>query len=156
MREALFATLREVISRAKVLDLFAGSGALAIEALSRGAEHALLVEQDRGAARTIEANLEKAGLSGKAEIIRTDFHSALRKLERRGDEFDLVFIDPPYQSALLEEAVRVLAEYRVVSCQAIIVVEHFKKMEPPTSIAGIQHSSTRFYGQTALSYYQVE
>lgn len=156
VREALFATLPVDISRAKVLDLFAGSGALAIEALSRGAERALLVEQDNVAARTIETNLERTGLSGKAEIIRADFRSALRKLKRRGEGFDLVFIDPPYQSDLIEEAARVLAKYRVVSCQATIVVEHFKKMEPPTSISGIPHRSTRFYGQTALSYYQTE
>ncbi|NQU07680.1 MAG: 16S rRNA (guanine(966)-N(2))-methyltransferase RsmD [Candidatus Abyssubacteria bacterium] len=154
VREALFATLGEDVPGKRVLDLFAGSGALAIEALSRGAEFAALVEKEPTVARTIESNLQKTGLSDRAKIIRADFRSALRKLGRDKERFDLVFIDPPYQSGLLDEVAEALTKHRVTNSRSIIVVEHFKKADPPESISGLPLARTRDYGQTSLSYYQ--
>ena len=93
VREALFSILADVTG-ARVLDLYAGSGALGIEALSRGAESALFVERDRRAAATVERNLASLGL--EAPVVRQD---ALRFLARAEGTFDLVFCDPPYDSA---------------------------------------------------------
>ena len=153
VREALFSVLGESISDARVLDLFAGSGALGIEALSRGARYAVFVESSPAAIRTITANLETAGLSETAEIIRADFRAALRKIGKRDDSFDIVFLDPPYQAGLLEDTAGALARHNIVSLHSIIVVEHFKKTRPPGSISDIPLSRTRTYGQTCLSYY---
>jgi 16S rRNA (guanine966-N2)-methyltransferase len=99
VREALFSML-EPVAGARVLDLFAGSGALAIEALSRGAAAATLVERDARAAAVIRANLDALGLgSEEARVVNAPADAALRDASRRGDTYDLVFLDPPYRDA---------------------------------------------------------
>jgi 16S rRNA (guanine966-N2)-methyltransferase len=99
VREALFSTLGP-LDGARVLDLFAGSGALAIEALSRGAASALLVERDPRAVAAIRANLDALGLTPPdAEVHAGPARAALRSASARGDTYDLVFLDPPYRSA---------------------------------------------------------
>jgi len=99
VREAIFSMLGD-LGGAHVLDLFAGSGALAIEAISRGAAHAVMVECDAGAARVIRANLDALGLDGDAaEVRRTDALAALRSALAAQETYDLLFIDPPYERA---------------------------------------------------------
>jgi 16S rRNA (guanine966-N2)-methyltransferase len=99
VREALFSILGP-LDGLRVLDLFAGSGALAIEALSRGAAHALLVERDPRAAAVARANLESLGLGPEAaRVLRAPAATALRSARERGDAYDLVFLDPPYRDA---------------------------------------------------------
>jgi 16S rRNA (guanine(966)-N(2))-methyltransferase RsmD len=156
VRKALFDTIGDRIHDAVVLDLFAGTGAVGIEALSRGARRAVLVERDTVAARTISINIDKTNSSEEVDVLREDFRSALKKLGLQGEVFDLVFIDPPYESNLIEEAVEALASSRLISGNTLIVVEHFRKTEPPTAIAGMPLVQTRNYGQTSLSYYYHE
>lgn len=153
VRQGLFNILGGEVSGRKVLDLFAGSGALGIEALSRGAACAVLVEKNPRSACIIANNLQKAGLSDKAEIMKTDFRSALEKLNRRGEVWDLIFIDPPYQSVLLDKVIKILPKYCVISAKSIIVAEHFKKKELPPNILDIPLVQTRVYGQTCLSFF---
>jgi 16S rRNA (guanine966-N2)-methyltransferase len=99
VREALFSTLGPLDGEV-VLDLFAGSGALAIEALSRGAGRALLVERDPRAAAVIRSNLDRVGVGeGEARVVQAPARTALRDARARGDTYDLVFLDPPYRSA---------------------------------------------------------
>jgi 16S rRNA (guanine966-N2)-methyltransferase len=99
VREALFSMLGSV-DDARVLDLFAGSGALAIEALSRGAARATLVERDPRAVAVIRANLDALGLaSDEAQVVHAPAATALRDASRRGDTYDLVLLDPPYRDA---------------------------------------------------------
>jgi 16S rRNA (guanine966-N2)-methyltransferase len=99
VREALFSTLGP-LDGARVLDVFAGSGALAIEALSRGAGSALLVERDARAVAVIRANLDALGLAApEAEVHAGPARAALRSASARGDTYDLIFLDPPYRSA---------------------------------------------------------
>lgn len=153
VREALFSTLGDRVTGARVLDLFAGSGALAIEALSRGADSAVLIEKDNAAIAVVRQNLEKTGLKGKTKVLRADFRSALSKLSRDGERFDIIFIDPPYEGNMLEESLSALEKKCVTTDESIIVVEHFAKTAPPKSISGIPLNRTRAYGQTSLSYY---
>jgi 16S rRNA (guanine966-N2)-methyltransferase len=99
VREALFAMLGDV-EEAQVLDLFAGTGALGIEALSRGAGRAVFVESDGGAVRVLEANLKELGIGpAQAEVRRRDAIAALRSAREHEETYDLVFIDPPYGQA---------------------------------------------------------
>lgn len=153
VREAVFQTLGRSVTEARVLDLFAGSGALGVEALSRGAEFAVFVEKAQIAARSIAENLVKTKFREQAEIIQADFRSALRMLDRRGDVFHIILIDPPYRAGLIADIGRALQAHHVVVPQSIVVLEHFKKVTPPPDIAGIPRSRTRLYGQTAVSYY---
>jgi 16S rRNA (guanine(966)-N(2))-methyltransferase RsmD len=123
VREALFAMLAEV-EGARVLDLFAGTGALGIEALSRGATAAVFVERDPRAARVLEANLSTLGLSApEAELRRLDAAEALRRARRRRETYDLVFIDPPYRQAGVWEAELATALPPLLAPGARIVVE---------------------------------
>ena len=154
VREALFNTLGADVANKRVLDLFSGSGALGIEALSRGAEHVTFVENDPIALRAIADNLARTGFGGKSEIVRSDFRSALKKLGKRKEQFHLILADPPYQGGLLEEVCAAIAKNRISSRETVIVIEHFKKTEPPRTISDIPLVETRTYGQTALSHFR--
>jgi 16S rRNA (guanine966-N2)-methyltransferase len=147
VREALFSTLGDV-GGARVLDLFAGSGALAIEALSRGAASALLVERDARAAAVARANLEALGIGpDEARVLRAPARAALRSARERGDAYDLVFLDPPYRDAPglggeLAEALRPL-----LSPGARVVAESDRRapLELPLTLA-----HERRYGDTLI------
>jgi 16S rRNA (guanine966-N2)-methyltransferase len=97
-REGLFSSLRGEVAGASVLDLFAGTGALAIEALSRGADHAVLVERDRAALGAIRENLARTRLGGRAEVVAADVGRFVSRLEPARERFDLVLADPPYDA----------------------------------------------------------
>jgi 16S rRNA (guanine966-N2)-methyltransferase len=123
VREALFAMLADV-EGARVLDLFAGTGALGIEALSRGAASAVFVERDARVARVLEANLSALGLHApEAEVRRADAASALRRAREGREAYDLVFIDPPYRHAGGWEAELSTALPPLLASGARIVVE---------------------------------
>jgi 16S rRNA (guanine(966)-N(2))-methyltransferase RsmD len=144
VREALFSILGDRVEDARVLDLFAGSGALAIEALSRGAASAVLVDSDRGAVDAIRANLEAIGDTG-ATVDRAD---ALRWLRRASGEFDLVFLDPPYSSARTLAGDLSQALPAVLSKNALIVSESDKRY--PLAIA-FPLEDERTYGGTRIA-----
>ena len=95
-REGVFSSLADHVPGARVLDLYAGTGAMAIEALSRGAERAVLVERDRAAVRTIRDNLERTKMGDRAEVVASDVLSFVRSHDNLGAGSDLVFADPPY------------------------------------------------------------
>ncbi len=110
-REGLFSSLGARVPGARVLDLFAGTGALGIEALSRGATEAVLVERNRAAAATIAENLERTRLAGRAVVVRDDVSRFLMRDDKNGGPFDLVLVDPPYEleGAGLQEVLARLA-----------------------------------------------
>jgi 16S rRNA (guanine966-N2)-methyltransferase len=147
VREALFSMLGP-LEGARVLDLFAGSGALAIEALSRGAESAVLVERDRRAAMAIEANLEALGPL-PAQLVKGD---AMAWLARATGPFDVVFLDPPYSFAgkLAGELSKALPA--VLSPQAVIVTESDKR--DPLELA-LPLADERIYGSTRIGIHRV-
>jgi len=101
-REGVFSSLGEAVPGSRVLDLYAGTGAMAIEALSRGAEHAVLVERDRAAARTIRDNLGRAKVGDRAEVVASDALSFVRSHDTLGAGTGLVFADPPYAIEAVE------------------------------------------------------
>jgi 16S rRNA (guanine966-N2)-methyltransferase len=147
VREAIFGILGSV-EDARVLDLFAGSGALGLEALSRGAETAVFVESDPGAVKTIERNLEKLGLEGR--IVRADVR---RYLPGESERYDVVFVDPPYE--LVESLRMSLAEHlpRVVADGGTVVYETAAGVEPELPL---HVRSTRRHGSTQLTVYEAD
>jgi pantetheine-phosphate adenylyltransferase len=102
VRESVFNSLGQFFEGGEVLDLYAGTGALGIEALSRGIERAVFVEKDRAARRTISQNLERTGFGGRAEVVAGDASRAIDRMVDRGERFDLIFADPPYRIARSE------------------------------------------------------
>jgi 16S rRNA (guanine966-N2)-methyltransferase len=147
VREAAF-NLIGPVDGATVLDLFAGSGAMGLEALSRGAERAVFVEQDREACRAINRNLDKLGLTG-ATVLCQDAMRALAQEAGTGRRYDLVLVDPPYdmllslQNALSRHLAAVLAE------DGIAVVESASKHEP--ELADLATRTSRRYGSARLT-----
>jgi 16S rRNA (guanine966-N2)-methyltransferase len=156
VKQTLFAILEPDLPGAIVLDLFAGSGAAGIEALSRGAAAVTFVEKDQGAAAVIDANLRAAGLAGPdATIVRWDVTRWLA--EGHGDaRFDLVIVDPPY--AETEVLGRVLADLGApdapLAPRARVVAKHFWRDRPPEQIGMLATERDRRFGETALTFYR--
>jgi len=141
------------------LDLFAGSGAGGIEALSRGAPRATFVERDRDAARVIAANLERTRLGGHATVLRADVLRILGGApEGTGAPFGAVLLDPPYDSATLVAALQRLAEPGAgwLARKAVVVAKHFWREIPPSSIGRLRQVRQRRFGETTLTFYALE
>jgi 16S rRNA (guanine966-N2)-methyltransferase len=149
LRETLFNILQMRIAGAKVLDVFAGTGAIALEALSRGALSATCVERDRRAAGLISENAALCRESDRCAIIRDDVERALVK-PLPGGPFDIVVLDPPYDYAQLEAAVVNAARQRAEG--GIVVLEHASRVAPPQP-DGITLTRTVASGDSALTFY---
>jgi 16S rRNA (guanine966-N2)-methyltransferase len=157
VREALFGILASarVLAGARVLDLYAGTGALAIEALSRGAERALLVERSPEAIQVLRANVESLGCGRVARWIQGDVARVVRRVAVEGP-FDLVFADPPWamvDTGVAPEALSDLAFAGAVADRAWVVLEHAGRTTPP-DVAGLFRGETRRYGDTSLTFYK--
>jgi 16S rRNA (guanine(966)-N(2))-methyltransferase RsmD len=155
VREAVFAILGPPPPDAQVLDLFAGSGAMAIEALSRGAARATLVDSARGAIATARANLAELGVADRATVLGTDALAFLRGLHD-GPAFSWVFIDPPYATALAADALVLLGAMGTdrLAADAIIVIEHDRRKVPPDAAGNLVRTDQRRYGDTHVSFYR--
>jgi 16S rRNA (guanine966-N2)-methyltransferase len=157
VREALFGILTSahVLEGARVLDLYAGTGALALEALSRGADRAVLVESSREALVATRGNVTSLGMEARAQVLACDVRDAARRLARLGP-FDVVFADPPWAMVDSGEAPRVLADMVAASLltpEALVVLEHAARTPSP-DVTGLTSTQTRRYGDTALTFYK--
>jgi len=123
IKETLFNMLANEVPGSKFLDLFAGSGGIGIEALSRGAEHAVFVDKNRTAVQCIRKNLEHVKMSTDATVLQMDAVSAITQLEQRKESFDVIFMDPPYDCQLEKEVLLRLADSPLVSEDTLIIVE---------------------------------
>jgi 16S rRNA (guanine966-N2)-methyltransferase len=158
VKQTLFAILEPDLVEANVLDLFAGSGAAGIEALSRGAARALFVERDGRAAKTIGDNLRTTGLAGPTTVVITaDVLAWLRRpATAEGPRFDVVVIDPPYAETELLAAVlaELGAENAPLAPSARVVAKHFWRDRPPDRIGLLASERERRFGETALTFYR--
>ena len=149
VRESLFNILQPRLYDARVLDLFAGSGALAFEALSRGAAFAVLADHDRAANRCEVKNAEKLGFQSRTRILCCDWSAALSRLG--GERFDLVLLDPPYAMTDLSAVTEALKP--LLQPDALLVVEH-PAGKPALVAEGYQLTDSRHYGIAGLSFYE--
>lgn len=154
VKEAIFNILFDV-SGMRVLDLFAGSGSVGIEALSRGARSATFVDEWNKAAEIIRKNLLHCHLDDRATVIRSQVDRAMERFDRKGEKFDLIFVDPPYQKDLVIPSLRRLSASSIATEDAIIVVEHHPK-EPIDDIPGLRLTDSRKYGQTLITFLEPE
>jgi 16S rRNA (guanine(966)-N(2))-methyltransferase RsmD len=153
VREALFAILGD-IEGLPVLDLYAGSGALGLEALSRGALSATFVEMSRPAVVALLKNVEALGVADETRLLEADTRAALVRLTREEARFGLVFADPPYAARETAGTLAALVASGLLLEGAWIVLEHAAKTAPPPGAAACALRFTRTYGDTALTFYR--
>jgi 16S rRNA (guanine966-N2)-methyltransferase len=151
VRENVFNIVAPWVEGARVLDLFAGSGAMGLEALSRGAASALFVESDPEAVRAIERNLDKLRLTG-ARVVRIDSTTALTQESRAGRKYDLVLVDPPYDKTDYDSLARYLP--KVLADDGLLVFETAARVEP--KLADLSMRTTRKYGSTRVTVFEHE
>ncbi len=162
VRQAIFNILGSRVVGAQVLDLFSGSGALGIDALSRGAAHVTFADRSFFCIQIIESNLTSLSLTtldpSPFTLIRADALTAMRQLRRQGACFDLVFLDPPYGRNFARKSLNALIQYAIVSQRGWVVAEHDKRDPIPPKI---EAKEGRFllqrrerYGDTALTIYE--
>lgn len=149
VREAIFNILPDVEGMT-VFDLFAGSGALGIEALSRGAAHAVFVDQGKAALTAVRGNLRDLGLDSRATVLAGDA-VILAARHVPPSPWQLVFIDPPYRSDLAVRSATALAN---LADDAVIVIEHDRRNAPPDPLGSLVRTDQRRYGDTLVSFYR--
>jgi 16S rRNA (guanine966-N2)-methyltransferase len=159
VREALFSILAKEIPGSTVLDLYAGTGALGLEALSRGAEVAVFVDQSKQALEIIHGNLSNCFSSTKASLVqlnlsRPDSIQRLKKKIPPGLLFDLVFLDPPYEKKMAEESLKMVSDGAVVKDNGLVVVEDRKNQLFPEQCGRMTLISQRNYGETGIWLYR--
>ncbi len=149
MRESLFNIIQRDVPGATVLDLFAGTGALALEALSRGAVKAVLVDSSRQAIDCVRRNVQTLGFSRQADILQGDWQTMVERLSQTKQCFDLVFLDPPYRLSAYAEMTDMLQSKGLLAQHALIVIEHRKNVPVALSPAFIPRDC-RTYGDTMI------
>jgi 16S rRNA (guanine(966)-N(2))-methyltransferase RsmD len=151
VKEGMFNALQFDIEGRTVLDLFAGSGQLAIEALSRGAKQAVLVDASQNAIKLLRENVKRARVEDRAEIVRSDYVSYLQSCRRK---FDIVFLDPPYAEKFLENSLRMISEIDILSDGGIIVCERPTEKQLVCDFDGLMHSKDYRYGKTLVTIFR--
>ena len=151
VRESLFNIIRWDVQDANVLDLFAGTGALSLEALSRGARQAVLIDMDRDACNAIKKNMESTRLGEQCRLIARDYRQAMDALAREGAKFDVVFIDPPYKMENTGEMCAALYDKGLLRDAFLIVVEHKRGMAPLLDLR-FEAFDLRKYGDTEITF----
>jgi len=160
LRETLFNVLTagnpEALQNTVWLDLFAGTGAVGIEALSRGAKQVYFVETSTAAAKVIEQNLQSLEITGGYKILRDDLAGVVWKLQREHFVGDVVFLDPPYgRRNSYEETLTVLANSSLVWAMSLVVAEHDKKYDPGNAFGSLRRIRTLTQGNASLSFYKI-
>lgn len=164
VKQALFNILGGRVKNAKILELFAGSGNLGIEALTRGAEKVVFVDNNPICIEAIRQNLKRWDFlprpdvtSGRgkeaAEIKRLDFEKALSIFARKKEKFDLIFADPPYGQRLGEKILRKVSQCDILLANGLLIIEHYKKEVLPQRAGRLVLERQKKYGDTVLSFY---
>jgi len=155
LRETLFNVLGASVRGAVFADAYAGSGAVGIEALSRGAEFVYFLESHRAAVRVIEANLKSLGLEEGYEILALDVLAGLRSLEQRGVLFDAVFLDPPYkETAEYRRTLALLSDSKLLAPGAVVIAEHHRKLALAEKFGTLARFRVLRQGDSSLSFYR--
>ena len=152
VKEALFNIIQFDLKEAVVLDLFSGSGALAIEALSRGAKNAVLCDKSQKAVQVINENLINTRLKSKANVINKDYTIALNKLKKENIKFDIVFLDPPYKTDFALKSLEFIIENNLLNENGLIIIEtnDKNKIEELKKYKDINVVDTRKYGSVLI------
>lgn len=153
VREALFSILGGRVEDAMVLDLFAGTGAIGIEALSRGAEQCVFVESDRDVVAVIRDNLAAAKVADRAQVLQAALPDALSEVARERSGFDLIYADPPFDSDQYGVLLCEIDRLKLLNSEGVLIVEHEAKTTVPDGSDCLECTREARYGRTALAFF---
>lgn len=149
VKQALFNIIAPKLNNAHVLDLFAGTGQLGLEALSRGAAHACFVDKGRQSLQILQENIKSLNAENISEVLPLDFNDAMAGLGRRGDRFDVIIADPPYQANLYTQIMQNTVQYNLLKPDGLLVLEH-DSADALSVAEGLELISQRKYGRRSL------
>ncbi|MFH2012388.1 MAG: 16S rRNA (guanine(966)-N(2))-methyltransferase RsmD [Pseudomonadota bacterium] len=155
VKESIFNILPRDFRDKEVLDLFAGTGSLGIEALSRGAAKAVFVENSRQVLPVLEKNLKNCGFTDISQIIEATVEKAIKVLESRGNSFDFIFLDPPYRSGILKDTLVKISRSNILRDNSLIIAEHSSSEIIEEGIERLTLTDHRRYGKTVISFLEL-
>ncbi|MGL5715235.1 MAG: 16S rRNA (guanine(966)-N(2))-methyltransferase RsmD [Paraclostridium sp.] len=156
VKESLFNIINGYMIDSNVLDLFAGTGSLGIECLSRGANKCVFVDVNKSSIDLVRSNIKKARMESESDVINLDCKSAIDRLKTRNEKFDLIFMDPPYYENLFVNTLEKISDSNILDTDGLIVVEHDTVQDIPDSVGILVKQKSKKYGNTTLSFYVVE
>lgn len=155
VRQAIFNVLGNKLSGVNVLELFAGSGAFGIEAISRGAKHVTFVDNNGICIKTIEKNIESLQIPyDKYEVIWANALSVFSRIQKEGNQYDLIFLDPPYYKNIARKCLSNIDDYDILSPCSLVVIEHFKKDSLSLELNNLVLEKEKQYGDTIISIFR--
>lgn len=154
VKESMFNIILPFIENANILDLFSGTGSLAIEALSRGAKSAVLVDKNPESVQIIRNNLKHTHFDNVSEVLNMDYSGAVKKLSEKDIKFDMIFLDPPYSKQLIDESLILLNQYQLVVEEGLIIAEKSIDDIVPDYVGTLKLVRKQKYGKTELCFYR--
>lgn len=156
VKENLYNMIGFSIRNAVMLDLFSGTGAIGIEALSRGAEKVYFVDKDKKSYELTKYNVKSAKLEENAVILNQDAESALTQFENKGLKFDIIFLDPPYNKGIVQKILQQLEKYNIMQSEGVVIVETDREEETPERFGKFFKQKEKNYSSTKITFYGVE
>lgn len=156
VKESLFNIINSYVLDSNVLDLFAGTGSLGIECLSRGANKCVFVDKSKESMSIVKSNIKKAKVENESITLNTDFKNAIISLGNKGEKFNIIFMDPPYYKNMFFDALSLVDENNLLDEDGIIVVEHDTVDGFPENVGRLYKNRDKKYGKTTLTFYKME
>lgn len=153
IKESLFSILTPYLEGSIFLDLFSGSGNIALEALSRGAKRAVMIEKDSEALRCIIENVNTLGFQERCRAYKNDVFRAIEILSRKGEKFDIIFLDPPYQDELCTKTLQAIQKHGLLSENGIVVCEHHAFEDMAEQVGEFQKAHEKRYQKKVVTFY---
>lgn len=154
IKESLFSIIMKDVPDSRFLDLFSGTGNIALEALSRGAKRAIMIEKDSEALKYIIKNINNLGYENKSRAYKNEVLRAIEILKRKGEVFDIIFMDPPYKDEVCERVVRAIEKNELLAENGTIICEHHFFEELKDEIGSFKKTDERKYGKKTLTFYK--
>ena len=156
VKESLFNIINPYIRESNILDLFAGTGSLGIECLSRGAKNCVFVDKSKESIGIVKSNIKKARVENESVVFNLDFKDAVSRLQGQKSKFDVIFMDPPYYKEMFIDALEKIDNANLLDEDGIIVVEHDTKDILPDKVNRLEKTKDKKYGNTTLTFYKME
>ncbi len=153
IKESLFSIIAPYITDARFLDLFSGTGNIALEALSRGAKRAVMIEKDQEALKYIIKNINNLGYENKSRAYKNEVLRAVEILGRKGEKFDIIFMDPPYKDEVCERVMRAISKANLLAEDGLIICEHHMFEDMADEVGEFRKTDERKYGKKVVTFY---